>query len=427
MVLGFPNVRVSYQGMIVLPTFVIGLREGVEASLIVGIVAAFLRQQGRRDALRAVWAGVLLAVTLCVGVAVGLQVLDQALPQRQQEQLETVVATIAVGMVTFMIVWMRRHARGLARRAARERRPRAGRGLRPSRSSRWRSSPSCARASRPPSSCSPPSRPRATRPQPAAGAVLGVLVAVVIGWGIYRGGVRLDLARFFRVTAAVLVLVAAGLVATAIHTAHEAAWLNSLQGQAFDLSWLVRPGTVTSSLVTGVLGIQPQPTVGEVLGWLLYAIPMLAYVLWPEPLAAPGHVPRARRSPPAAASPHLTAHVRGDSSVGNVESYRRRGDASRRADRGRSRRVRRQLGRQGRSDGKAKTVAVSLTDKGCEPAKASVPGRAGHVQREERRHREGHRVRAEEQGRHHHRRAREHRRGHRRLVQPRPGSRRRTR
>src|SRR3978361_1069413 len=107
MVLGFPNVRVSYQGMIVLPTFVIGLREGVEASLIVGIVAACLRQQGRTDALRAVWAGVLLAVTLCVGVAIALQVLDQALPQRQQEQLETIVAAIAVGMVTFTIVWMR--------------------------------------------------------------------------------------------------------------------------------------------------------------------------------------------------------------------------------------------------------------------------------------------------------------------------------
>ncbi|MDX6565593.1 MAG: high-affinity iron transporter, partial [Gaiellales bacterium] len=115
-----------------------------------------------------------------------------------------------------------------------------------------------------------------------SGALLGVLVAVVIGWGIYRGGVRLDLARFFRVTAAVLVLVAAGLVATALHTAHEAAWLNGLQTQAFDLSWLVRPGTVTSSLVTGVLGVQPQPVIGEVLGWLLYATPMLVYVLWPS-------------------------------------------------------------------------------------------------------------------------------------------------
>src|SRR6476646_5304822 len=112
--LGFPNVRVSYQGRVVLPTFVIGLREGVEASLIVGIVAAFLAQQGRRDALRYMWGGVLLAALLCTGVAVGLQLADEALPQRQQEMLETVVAAIAVGIVTWMIVWMRKHARGLA-------------------------------------------------------------------------------------------------------------------------------------------------------------------------------------------------------------------------------------------------------------------------------------------------------------------------
>ena len=99
----------------------------------------------------------------------------------------------------------------------------------------------------------------------------------LLGWGIYRGGVRLNLARFFRLTGVALVLVAAGLVMSAIHTAHEAAWLNSLQGQAVDLGWLVRPGTVTSSLLTGVLGLQPQPTVGETAGWLLYAIPMLVY------------------------------------------------------------------------------------------------------------------------------------------------------
>jgi high-affinity iron transporter len=114
------------------------------------------------------------------------------------------------------------------------------------------------------------------------GAVSGILVAVVIGFGIYKGGVRLDLGRFFRVTVVVLVLVAAGLVASAIHTAHEATWWNGLQAGAVNLNWLVRPGTVTSSLVTGVLGVQPEPTVGETLGWLLYAVPMLAYVLAPR-------------------------------------------------------------------------------------------------------------------------------------------------
>lgn len=263
-----------------LPTFVIGLREGVEASLIVGIIGAFLRQQGNRSALRAMWAGVALAVALCIALAVGLQLLDQALPQRQQEQLETVVATVAVGMVTFMIVWMRKHSKTLA--------------------GDLRASAATAAASGSwalvamaffavlregvETSVFMLAAFQASGDAMSAGlgAVLGIGVAVAIGIGIYYGGVHLNLDRFFRVTAAVLVLVAAGLVSSAIHTAHEGAWLNSFQTQAVNLEWLVRPGTITSSLATGVLGIQPNPTVGEATGWLLYAVPMLIYVLRPR-------------------------------------------------------------------------------------------------------------------------------------------------
>ena len=109
-------------------------------------------------------------------------------------------------------------------------------------------------------------------------------IAVAIGYGIYRGGVRLDLARFFKVTGLVLVLVAAGLVATAFHTAHEAAWLNSMQGQTVDLRWLVAPGTIRSSLLTGLFGFQPRPVTIEAIGYLAYAIPMAIFVLWPSGL-----------------------------------------------------------------------------------------------------------------------------------------------
>src|SRR3954453_23889584 len=96
-----------------LATFVIGLREGLEAALIVGIVAAFLRQRGRLDLLRWVLAGVGAAVLLCAAAGVALHVLSRDLPQRQQEGLETVIAAIAVAMVTYLVVWMRRHSRQL--------------------------------------------------------------------------------------------------------------------------------------------------------------------------------------------------------------------------------------------------------------------------------------------------------------------------
>src|SRR3954454_8008240 len=95
------------------PTFVIGLREGLEAALIVGMVAAFLRKQGRRDLLRWVFAGVGASILLCVAVGITLRLLSQNLPQRQQEGLETVIGAIAVAMVTYMVVWMRRHSRNL--------------------------------------------------------------------------------------------------------------------------------------------------------------------------------------------------------------------------------------------------------------------------------------------------------------------------
>jgi len=264
-----------------LETFVIGLREGVEASLIIGIVAAFLLQQGGRRALRPMWAGVGAAVALCLGVAITLQVVSRSLPERQQEGLETIVTALAVGMVTFMIVWMRRHAHhlpGQLRASARTALARGSvwalvaiaffavlrEGLETSMFllAAFQSSESPVAAS--------------------AGALLGIGIAFGLGWGVYRGGTRLDLARFFRVTAIALVLVAGGLVAMSLHTAHEAGWIDFGQAEALNLSWLVQPGTVVSSLVTGMLGLRARPTVIEVAGWLVYAVPVLLYVLWPH-------------------------------------------------------------------------------------------------------------------------------------------------
>jgi high-affinity iron transporter len=266
----------------VLPTFVIGLREGLEAALIVGIVAAFLAQRGRRDALRLVWLGIALAIGACVLFAVGLQMFSSSLPQQQQEQFETIVSVVAVAMVTYMIIWMRRNSRHLKH------------DLEQSASAALATGTAWALVGMAvlavlregfETSVFLLATFNAIGDPVAAGlgVVIGIAVATAIGWGIFHGGMRVNLNRFFRVTGVVLVVVAAGLVASAIHTGHEAGWINFGQTQVADLSWLMPPGSIVSALVTGVIGLQARPTAIEIVGWLLYLVPMLIIVLWPAP------------------------------------------------------------------------------------------------------------------------------------------------
>jgi high-affinity iron transporter len=278
-----------------LPAFVITLREGVEAALIVGIVAAFLVRQGRRDALRPMWLGVGLGLGLCAGVAVALRIAGQELPERQQESLETVVGLIAVGFVTYMVVWMRRHSRGLRGVLEGDAATALATGsaiglltmaflavLREGFETAVFLLAVFQDTSNPGSA--------------GTGAILGLVAALALGVTLYRGGVKINLSRFFRLTGLVLVLVAAGLAAMSVHTAHEAGWFNALQSQAIDLSWLVKPGEISGSLLTGMLGLQPKPSVGEALAYLIYAVPMGLYVIWPDRW-------RLRRSPVTTKAP----------------------------------------------------------------------------------------------------------------------------
>jgi len=263
-----------------LPSLVIGLREGLEAALIVGIVAAFLRANGRLDLLKWVWAGVIAAVVLCLAVGIGLRVASENLPYRQQEALETVIAIVAIAMVTYMVVWMRRHSRDM--KASLE----GSAGAAIESGSGWALVAMAFLAVLREgfetavflvAAFNESDNPRAA----GSGALIGIVIACVLGYGIYRGGVRINLARFFKVTGVVLVLVAAGLVVSALHSAHEAGWVNVGQQRVADLTWLVDPGSVRSSLLTGILGLQPRPVLIELAGWLLYLVPVLAFVLWP--------------------------------------------------------------------------------------------------------------------------------------------------
>src|ERR1700709_1748299 len=195
-----------------IPTFVITLREGVEASLIVGIIAAFLVKEGRQDALRQMWVGVGIAIVLCTAVGVGLDVVGEELPQQQQEGLETIVGLIAVATISYMIIWMTRHSREIKAELEGEAASALAHGsamalvgmaflavLREG----FETSVFLLAAFQ-----------DSTDTTAAGGAaVLGLPAPISIGMGLYGGGLRLILTKCSRRTGLILVFVAAGLLA----------------------------------------------------------------------------------------------------------------------------------------------------------------------------------------------------------------------
>jgi high-affinity iron transporter len=280
--LGSPNARTRT----VIPTFVIGLREGVEASLIVAIIAAFLKARTGSAHKGPLLLGVGVASALCLAVGIILRLAENSLPQKQQEGLETVVGLIALAMVIWMMLWMRRHARDIKKTLETS----AGQALADG-STRALILMAFLAVLREGLEtavflvAATQSSTNAT--QATLGAVLGIVVAVVVGVLLYRGSVKINMAKFFRVTGVVLALVAAGLASLAMHTAHEAGWLNIWQSQAADLTWLVKPGSIQSALLTGMFGLQPRPTVGEAAVWLITAGVLLSIILWPAARVKP--------------------------------------------------------------------------------------------------------------------------------------------
>ncbi|AVF34365.1 iron permease [Rahnella sikkimica] len=261
-----------------LATFIIGLREGLEAALIVGIIAAFLRKNGK--SLTAMWVGVVLAVVLSVVVGVALDLTERALPQAGQEGMESVIGGVAVFFVTGMILWMNTHAHNMKKALESE----AAQAI--SQSSAWAlASMAFLAVLKEGFETSVFLLATFSVAQSAAwaavGAVIGLLVAVFIGCGIYYGGIRINLSRFFRFTGLFLIFVAGGLIITSLMTAHEAGWLNIGQQRVADLSWLVPPGTVRSALITGVLGIPADPNLIETFGWVLYIAIVTVMIYWP--------------------------------------------------------------------------------------------------------------------------------------------------
>jgi high-affinity iron transporter len=288
----------------VLATLVIGLREGLEAALIVGMIAAFLRRNS--VSLKPMWLGVLAAVALSAGIGIALEIVSASLPQAQQEAMETIIGAIAVVIVTFMILWMSKNSRnmkstleGHATSALRGGSVFALAGMAFLAVLREGIETAVFMVAAFQSSMSPVAA--------GSGAVIGLAIASGIGFALFRGAIKLNLAKFFTVTGAFLVFVAAGLVMKSLRTAHEAGWVNIGQDPTVTLAWLAPNGSARAALLTGVFGIPADPRTIEVLGWALYLVPMLAFVLWPR-----------KRRPSAATLPRFQFTVAGTLGVAAV-------------------------------------------------------------------------------------------------------------
>lgn len=276
-----------------LATFLIGLREGLEAALVVGILVAYLRRLGRRDALPKMWAGVGLAVALALGIGAILTFGAYELTFQAQELIGGGLSLVAVAMVTWMIFWMQRAGRtmkatlegGIDRAltvgglwaliaigfvsVARE-------GIETT-LLLWSMVQSFGDA-----------------PSALLGALLGLSVAVLLGWLISRGALRLDLRRFFAWTGGFLVIVAAGVLAYALMDLQEAgalpgpftaaAPLDPITGAvavgaagfpfgwAFDVSAAIAPGGALASVLQATVGFMPAMTWLQVFAWGLYIL-----------------------------------------------------------------------------------------------------------------------------------------------------------
>lgn len=269
--------------------FFVTLREGLEAALIVGIIVAYLIKIERRDAVRAVALGVGAALLIAIVVGSAVALLVGRLPLAVQAMFEGVTAVLAVFVLTWMLFWMRRQGRAMKGELE------AGVDAALDRGSTMAlvglafvavlregletvlfllailgSSGDVAGA--------------------LLWAMAGLVVAVGIGWAIFALGVRIDLRRFFTITGVILIFVAAGLCAYAVHEFTEAGLL-PVTPVAFDLSGILPATGPVGSVLAGLFGYRSAPTILELAAYLGYLIPVLVLFIGPSWLPTRQPVP----------------------------------------------------------------------------------------------------------------------------------------
>lgn len=263
--------------------YLIGLREGLEAALVVSILVAYLVKTGRRDRLAPVWVGVLAAVGVSLLFGALLTFTSNQMSFQAQEAFGGTLSIVAVGFVTWMVFWMRRTARSLSK----ELRGRMDAALAMGTGALILTAFIAVGREGLETSLFIWSAIQATgqNTQPVLGAALGLLTSVVIGYLFYKGALKINLAKFFLWTGAILIVVAAGVLAYGVHDLQEAGVLPGLNSLAFDVSGAISPDSWYGTLLRGTVNFTPATTWLQAIAWSAYIVPV--FVLFLRPTRTP--------------------------------------------------------------------------------------------------------------------------------------------
>jgi high-affinity iron transporter len=297
-------------GQAFLASYLIGLREGLEMVLVVSILVAYLVKTGRRKQLLPVWLGVAAAVALSLTFGwVLTYVSSTVLYGPQHELFDAITSAVAVALVTWMIFWMRRTARRLSGELRGRLDGAIGMGVGAVVGIAFLA---IAREGVETTLLFFASAQGATTAAPLIGIGAGVLSAVVIGVLLYVGAIRINLSKFFMISGVLLIFVAAGIFKYAIHDFQEAGVLPGLSTHAFDISGVLDPSSWYGAVVSGLFNITPQPSVLEMIAYVVYLVPVLTVFLWPSrpKKAAPAPNVVADVPPAAPTTPEKTQHAR---------------------------------------------------------------------------------------------------------------------
>jgi len=253
-----------------LPSYLLSLREGIEAALIVGIVLGALRQMRRTELIPAVWAGTFAAVALSIVGGFLLTALGLSFEGAAEQIFEGVTMLLAAALLTWMIFWMSRTARTLkssieadVHKAAFD----AGK-----RAVFFVAFLAILREGIELALFLTASVFATDTVQTLIGAILGLGTAILLGWSIFAAIIRLDLRRFFQVTGFLLILFAAGLVAHGVHEFNEVGWIPAVIEHVWDVNAIVDENSTFGQLLKALFGYNGNPSLTEMLAYAGYFV-----------------------------------------------------------------------------------------------------------------------------------------------------------